>query len=405
MLEARSAVGGGSIRAFAFAPDGTWLVAAVGKRALLFTLTPKGQMQLRGEVPGLRKEPAAAAVSPDGKTLAVVDGGGALYLYQWVAATAAVVPLAAVPRAHDGKASAVAFTGDGAYVVTGGKDHRVRVWTPAGQHFADLAGMARHEGEILAVLPIGGQRQVLSVGKDRRIILWQLDTQQALRSLEIEKDVLAAAVGARGTTLALGLQWLTGNLSAFADPRSLAHEIDSDDRVRLIDAASGLQLRDLEGEHQDLAAVAVTPDGRFVAAAGSGATATIWDAVSGKRITQISCDRPVTALAFSPDGHWMLAGTEGGTLTLFRLRGVQPSLPPRPSPEILLALLEPSGVGEDADGGPGGAGARGQMPRVDSSSLRVRGRIRSSMSRTRCSERAGALSSSRCSSTARRSPP
>jgi WD40 repeat protein len=388
VLEARSLDVGGSIQSLAFAPDGTWLAVVAGKRAVIFALAPNGQLQPRGDAPGLRKPPEAAAVSPDSTTLAVVDRGGGLYLYRYPGGGAPLTPVATIERAHKGKASAVAFTGDGAYVLTGGEDRKVRVWTPAGQPFAELGRGTRHEGEVLAVIPLGNQRQVLSVGKDRRIILWQVDTQQALRSIAVESDVLSAAAGTRGTTLALGLQSLAGNRSAVGSPQAgsrfapgsptSAHEIDSDDRVRLIDAASGLELRDLEGEHQDLAAVAVTPDGRFVAAAGSAATATVWDSATGKRLTQIPCERPVSALTFSPDGKWMLVGTRDGTLALFRLHGVQSPQPPKPPQQILLALLEPSGVGDLGDESPPSTGPRDPVPVVNSATLRVRGRIKTS---------------------------
>jgi hypothetical protein len=375
VLEDRQPVASEEIRSLAFSPDGRWLIAISARRALLLTLAGDGRLQLRGEVPGLRKEPQAAAVSPDGSAFAVVDRGGALYLFRQGSGGGASPVV--VDRAHRGRATAVAFTGDGSYVVTGGEDGKVRAWTPAGQRFADLDRGARHDGEIVALAAFGPGRQMLSIGKDRRVILWQVDTQRALRPTTVESDVLSAAIGG-GKTLALGLQLLSGNRSALASPLSLAHEIASDDRVRLIDAESGTQLRDLEGERQDLAAVAVSPDGRFVAAAGSAAQATIWDSDSGQRITQIPCERPVTALAFSPEGKWLLVGLRDGSLARFRLRGVRGGVrpePPRPAlppPSIVIALVEPSGAAAEGEE----TGGRGEVPRVASPSLRVRGRIK-----------------------------
>jgi hypothetical protein len=372
----------GAIRALAFAPDGTWLVAAAGRQVLVFALGVGGNLQSRGEAPGLRREPEAVTVSPDGKTLAVVDRDGALYLYRVSAAAAPFLsPLAAVPRAHKGRASTVAFTGDGSYVLTGGTDRKVRVWTPTGEPFAELGRDKPQTAEVVAVVPLGNRRQMLSVTKDGRVTLWQVDTQEPLRPMAIDSDVLSAAAGIRGTTLALGLQSLRGNISRFAKPESLANEIDAEDRVRLIDAGSGVVQRDLEGERQDLAAVAVTPDGRFVAAGGSAAVAAVWDARSGKRIARIPCEQPVSALAFSPDGRWMLVGSGDGSLGLFGLHGVEPGVPPPPPPPqpILLALLEPSGLADAADGsGTAVPGSRGQGPRVTAPSLRVRGRIQTS---------------------------
>ena len=60
------------------------------------------------------------------------------------------------------------------------------------------------------------------------------------------------------------LQRITGNRFRSAPLGALGHEIQVDDRVRLIDAETGSELRDMEGERQDLDTVGVTPDGRFV---------------------------------------------------------------------------------------------------------------------------------------------
>lgn len=393
VLQAQRPVAEDAVQSLAFAPDGSWLVVVAKRGAQLFALGADGQLQPRGELPGLRKEPQAAAVSPDGKSLAVVDRGGALYLFNWDGAAQRLPsPVAAVPHAHRGRATAVAFTGDGAYVVSGGEDGKIRVWTPAGQPFAELGHDLRSQGGAIFMLAaVGAERLMLSIDGKRQIILWQVDTQQPLRPSTVDDDILSAAAGDEGKILALGLQRLTGNRSSLgehlgghlaggrsrlASPTSLDHEIDSDDRVRLIDLQSGTQLRDIEGEHQDLTSVAVSPDGQFIAAAGSGAMATVWSTASGKRIVQIPCNQPATALAFAPDGKWLLIGTRQGTLALFRLSGVRPRRRPEPAQEILLALLEPSGVAAE-EGRVGNSTARGPVPRVDSSTLRVRGRIKS----------------------------
>jgi len=377
VFEARRPVASDAVRSLAFAPDGSWLMAVAGHRALVIDLGADGKVQTRADLPGLRKEPLGAAVSPDGKALAVVDRGGALYLYNCEGRGAPPVPVTAVPGAHRGPATAVAFTGDGAYVVSGGEDGRIRAWTPAGQLFAELGPGSPHGGAVLLLAARGADRRMLSVDSRRQIVLWQVDTQQPLRRSQVDFDILSAAAGDGGKTLALGLQLLSGSHLARREPMMLAQEIASDDRVQLIDGETGMRLRDLEGERQNLAAVAVSPDGRFVAAAGSAATATVWDAASGKRLIQVPCDEPVTALGFSPDGKWLLVGTRKGKVASFRLHGVRPGLRPEPNQQILLALVEPSGIAGDDEGASGPA-ARGQVPRVDGPSLRVRGRIKSS---------------------------
>jgi WD40 repeat protein len=348
-----------SVKTLAFAPADSWFVAGVERRGLVFAIE-EGSVQVRGELRGPLKEVLGVAVSPNGQEIAMVDAAGALHLYRYPSLT----PIATVSRAHSGRAAAVAFTGDGEYVLTGGEDGKVKVWTPAGAFFAELAKGARHEKEVIFVAGVPPGRGALSVGRDRRVILWQVDTQQAVRPTSVEMDVLSAATGGGGSVLALGLRLLKGNtsrLSPFPDARA----IKATDRVRMVNTNTGAQLRDLEGGDQDQDAVAVTPDGLFVASAGAGRFASIWDAVTGKLVTNIPLEKPATALTFAPNGQWLLLGTDSGEITLYHLSGVGPTvITAPPQGQIFIILIEPQ------------SGERGDIPRVETPSLRVRGRIK-----------------------------
>jgi hypothetical protein len=178
-------------------------------------------------------------------------------------------------------------------------------------------------------------------------------------------------MGGDGKTLALGLQLLTGNRFRSAPIESLAHSIKAEDTLRLVDTQNGTQLRDILGEEQDLDTVAVTPDSRFVAAGGSGRSASIWDTATGQRITTIPADAPLTAIAFAPDGKRMALGARDGSLVLFSLSGVGPALRPTAPSQIIIIIIEPSGLAD------AGSAHRGEVPKVRSTTLRLRGQIKS----------------------------
>lgn len=367
VFQARWSVSGGiEIRQIIFSPDGRWLAAAVGSQAKVFEITTDGLARDSGTVSLGRPEITGLAFSPDGKMIAIVDEGGTLSLFE----SASLKSIARVSKAHSGRASCVTFTGDGTYIVTGGRDGKVKVWTARGEFFAELSRGARHKGEILMVSGLARGRQVISVGQDHQVILWEIDTQQAIRPISVGNDVRSAAVGGDGKTLALGLQLLSGNRFRSAPMGSLAHEIKADDTLRLIDTQNGTQLRDILGENQDLDAVGVTPDGRFVAAGGSGRSTSIWDTATGQRINTIPSDAPLTAIAFAPDGKQMALGTRDGSLSLYRLSGVGPALRSKPPSTVVIVILEPSGLVDD------GGTHRGEIPKVRSATLRLQGEIK-----------------------------
>jgi uncharacterized caspase-like protein/DNA-binding beta-propeller fold protein YncE len=373
-LQSRWSVGDAKVRKLAFSPDGRWLAAAAGSQARIFEITAEGTARENGLVSLGRPEITGLAFSPDGKAIAVVDESGALSLFD----SASLGTLAKVPKAHSGRASCVTFTGDGSYVVTGGKDGKVRVWTPRGEPFAELSRGAQHKGEIVMVAGIAGERQVLSIGQDHQVILWQIDTQQAIRPMNVNSGIRSAAMGGDGKTLALGLQTLTGNrfrgirgpLAPQGAPLG-PREAQADDTLRLIDTQTGTQVRDILGEEQDLDTVGVTPDGRFVAAGGSGRSASVWDTATGQRINAISSEAPLTAIAFAPDGKRMAFGTSDGALTLYKLSGVGPALRVKAPSTVVIVILAPSDL-VDA-----GSGHRGEIPKVRSPTLRLQGEIRS----------------------------
>jgi WD40 repeat protein len=350
----------GAIHALAFSPDGAWLVAAGERQSEVIDLTG-GVIKVRGELRGPRKKALGAAVSPDGGKIALVDAAGSLYLYD----AGSLALAATVPRAHSGEARTVAFTSDGEYVLTGGEDGKVRAWTPQGQLFADLSKGMHHDEAVVFVAGVPPGRSAISVGEDHRVILWNVDTQQAVRPTMVEMDVRSAAVGGSGV-LALGLQKIVGNTFRSSSSAN-AHEIKATDTVRLIDAASGAQMREMEGEDQDLDAVGVSPDGRFVAAAGSAKSASVWDAATGKLVTRIPFESPATTLAFSLDGKWLAAGTRSGAIALYRLSGVGPVIVKGPvGGQLMIILVEPAN-----------ANGRGEPSRVETPSLRVKGKIKS----------------------------
>jgi WD40 repeat protein len=88
--------------------------------------------------------------------------------------------------------------------------------------------------------------------------------------------------------------------------------------VRVWDAATGQQLRALNGHQSMVTAIAFSPDNRTLATGGYDNTAKLWDVATGRKLSTLAAhDLGVSTLAFSPDNHLLVSGSEDGGTRLW----------------------------------------------------------------------------------------
>ena len=80
-----------------------------------------------------------------------------------------------------------------------------------------------------------------------------------------------------------------------------------DETVRVWDTATGQCRATLTGHTDRVTAIAISPDGTWLATASDDGTAGVWDAATGhRRATLTGHTGRVTAVAISPDGTWLV---------------------------------------------------------------------------------------------------
>jgi WD40 repeat protein/DNA-binding SARP family transcriptional activator len=160
-------------------------------------------------------------------------------------------------RGHDDDVNDVTFSEDGSMLATSGDDGAVRVWAP-------------DTGKQLLELQPGGRA-------DRDVGVW------------------GPSFSSDGTRLAAA--W--------------------PDAVRVIDLATKRAV--VEVRANDPSSTALSPDGKWVAFGGDGATATVADATTGKVLFRAvwGDGDPVRDLAWSPDGRWIATAGGDGTARLW----------------------------------------------------------------------------------------
>jgi WD40 repeat protein/serine/threonine protein kinase len=189
-----------------------------------------------------------------------------------------------VLRGHSGLVWMTAFSPDGKRLASGAADGTARLWdSTTGQESAVLPGHAR-EVKYVAFSPDG---RWLASGADG-VRLWD------------------AVTGAAHGTLGDNREEVTG-LAWSPDGRRLAAG-QADGKVRLLEAATGLELATFPGDRQ-VTAIAFSPEGRHIAINSFSRQACVWEVETGKQVALMQGHtEDVLSLAYSPDGRRLATG-------------------------------------------------------------------------------------------------
>jgi WD40 repeat protein len=282
---------GGWYRCIAFSPDGKTLAAGDGNNIIRLWEMPSGKVLHPTEPHDSGVH--CVAVAPDGKTLAA--GTFLKGIQLWDQTTGR--PLRRL-QGHEHGVYPVVWSPDGRYVASGSRDGTARVWDPAtGKEAHKFLGYDTKSGDVwvygLSFAPDG--KRLAGACRDGVVRIWDLDAgKELVRSEGHNSFVWGAAFSPDGKTL----------VSCGAD-------------IRLLNAATGSLVRTL-GEPTQYESVAVSPDGRLVAAGTRGSVQLI-DVASGRvlRVLKEHANagfrnrlyRDGRTLAFSPDGRTVASGS------------------------------------------------------------------------------------------------
>jgi RNA polymerase sigma factor (sigma-70 family) len=294
----------------------------------------------------------APVFSPDGKTLAFTSSDATIRL--WDVVTRKEVQIFS---GHKGNPHTTSFSPDGKLLASAGADERIRLWdVAAGKEVRTLPGkgcswvvftpdgktlisqewlqemkvgirlwnVATGEeigtskpGQLspLALAPDGTAAACIGGFPDRSIRLLDIATGKEIRTFsKHEGAVSAAAFSPDGKILASGSR---GRIADSSDPSTMDGRPNRS--IRLWEAATGKELFGMEAGGV-IASVAFSPDGKILAAASGDNTVQLWEVATGKRIRVLTGHRGAVAkVVFSPDGKTVASGSDDRTILLWSM--------------------------------------------------------------------------------------
>ena len=295
---------GSSVSHLVFAPVGQTLAVAGKDETVTLERLRKGArpIVLRGHVGAITS--IAFGPRPTRVVTASTDGTARV----WTTSG----ELVAILIGHGLDVNSAEFSPDGSSIVTASKDGTARVWHAS--NGATVAVLAGHGAEVASAAFSPDGRSVVTASSDGTMRLWDAVAEPTLTVVRREPWPVSAARLADGRILVAPRD--SPDVSVSADGGLFATAAAGQVLVRR--TATGRLVAAISVPAR-ITGVALAPDGRSVAAAGSDGSARVYR-LDGSLVRRLTANgAPLTRIAFNPAGTLLAAGSADHTARIWTL--------------------------------------------------------------------------------------
>jgi eukaryotic-like serine/threonine-protein kinase len=317
------------VRCLAVSPKGKWAASGTGVPYVYATESDGAEIRIwdiesrveRRPLDGLKGTVQSVAVSPDNKLLAAAGGyyepqvGGWLRLWD----TETWKSRSPIPDVSGMTGMSVAFSPDNRFLAIGYGQYEGaplgrltlidlvngETWTPRRPPDHGITG--------LAFCPAPG-RPLLAASAGDRVEVWDWEKRPAAGPPVSVPEQIS------------GREWVVSVAVAFSpDGHTIASGGGYAGVVRLLDAATGRNIRMLYGHKGKVSGLSFSSDGARLASVGEDRSVRLWEVATGRELATFrGHDHHIFAVAFHPDGRRILSGGYDGVVKVWDDRRSQP---------------------------------------------------------------------------------
>lgn len=172
------------------------------------------------------------------------------------------------------------------------------------------------DGKWLVAGTSGAGGELQEAGEVR---VWDAETWKPLKSVPVKAETKYGEwASAADVAVSPDGKWMAAPITAGS--RGTPSGILIKDRgasVRVWDVETGQDVRSLSGLQEVIRRVVFSPDGKQLATAGSDKVVRVWSVETGKELTAMSSPTGITTVAYRPDGRFLAAGSEDGSVRIW----------------------------------------------------------------------------------------